>query len=146
LSNLKEITLSTGVTEIGDNAFNGCTSLGSISVPDTVTSVSAIAFSGLSDSAVIYNYSDTDITSNATVVKAEFTYGDLGCNNMLAADDAAMLLQKVLDNSYKTPIESLTKDYMRYADINGDGILAANDAAQVLQKVLDGAYKFPVEQ
>jgi hypothetical protein len=65
---------------------------------------------------------------------------------MLSADDSAVLLQKVLNGSYKTPIEKLTKDYMRYADVSGNGILSADDAAQVLQKVLDGSYKFPAEK
>jgi hypothetical protein len=146
LTNASEILLSAGVTEIGDNAFNGCTSLESIAVPDTVTSVSAIAFNGLSDNAVIYNYSDTDITSNAKVVKSQFTYGDLSCDDLLAADDSAVLLQKVLDDSYKTTIERLTKDYMLYADVSNDGILAADDAAQILQKVLDDTRKFTVEE
>jgi hypothetical protein len=64
---------------------------------------------------------------------------------MLAADDAAMLLQKVLNGRYVMPVERLTKNSLVYADVSGDGILAADDAAQILQKVLDSKYKFTVE-
>jgi hypothetical protein len=146
LSKAKEILFSVGVTEIGDNAFKGCTALDSISIPDTVTSISSTAFSGLASSTAIYNYSNVDAGTNGKGKSIDFKPGDVGCNNMLAADDAAMILQKVLNNTYEMPIERLTDSYFTYTDVTKDNIIAADDAAQVLQKVLDNNYKLGVEK
>ena len=43
-SSLKSITIPNGVTSIGDSAFFGCSSLTSITIPDGVTSIGASAF------------------------------------------------------------------------------------------------------
>ena len=43
-SNLKQITIPSGVETIGDSAFAGCTGLTSITIPDSVTSIGDSAF------------------------------------------------------------------------------------------------------
>lgn len=63
-------------------------------------------------------------------------YGDADGNGSLTANDSAVILQKVLNNSYNMPIESKTHNYLQYIDVNCDSILTAADAAEVLQKVL----------
>ena len=45
-SDIKTITISSGVTSIGDYEFYGCTSLTSITIPDSVTSIGDYAFYG----------------------------------------------------------------------------------------------------
>ena len=40
------VIIPEGVTEIGDNAFKGCTSLESITIPKGVTSIGESAFDG----------------------------------------------------------------------------------------------------
>ena len=45
-STLKSVTIPDSVTSIGDGAFGGCTSLTSITIPDSVTSIGSYAFSG----------------------------------------------------------------------------------------------------
>ena len=45
-SNLTSITIPNSVTEIGYSAFNGCTSLKTITIPNSVTSIGSSAFSG----------------------------------------------------------------------------------------------------
>ena len=45
-SNLKRLTIPSGVETIGDYAFSGCESLTSITIPDGVTSIGGYAFSG----------------------------------------------------------------------------------------------------
>lgn len=47
-SSLTSITIPDGVTSIGDRAFYGCSGLTSINVPDGVTSIGNYAFSGCS--------------------------------------------------------------------------------------------------
>lgn len=41
---LKEIKLPNGITEIGDNAFNGCSNLTSVNIPSSVTTIGDSAF------------------------------------------------------------------------------------------------------
>ena len=43
-TSIKTVNIGTGVTSIGDNAFNGCSSLGSITIPEGVTSIGKYAF------------------------------------------------------------------------------------------------------
>ena len=73
----------------------------------------------------------------------KFVYGDVNGDGILAADDAAMVLQKVLVNTYKLPLEDKTKDYMNYVDVDRDGYITASDAAYILQKVLISSFAFP---
>ena len=47
-SSLISITIPEGVTSIGDDAFNGCSSLISITIPEGVTSIGGDAFNGCS--------------------------------------------------------------------------------------------------
>lgn len=86
------------------------------------------------------------ITAVFSLPKAEekFIYGDVNGDGILEADDAAMVLQKVLVNTYKLPLEDKTKDYMIYVDVDKDGYITASDAAYILQKVLISSFEFPV--
>lgn len=69
--------------------------------------------------------------------------GDVDYNENITVNDASLVLQKVLDNSYKLPIEEKTTNYMKYADINGDGKLTALDAAIIFQKALNSNLIIP---
>ena len=77
----------------------------------------------------------------------EFTAVIGGANQTgkVEAADAAVILQKVLNNSYIMPIEFTTDDYLKYIDVDLDGKITASDATQVMQKVLNNSYKMPVE-
>ena len=75
-----------------------------------------------------------------------FLYGDATADNSLTATDAAMVLQKVLTDSYSMAIEEKTADYLKYIDVDLSGIIEAADAAIILQKVNNDAYTMPVEQ
>ena len=57
-SSLTAITIPDSVTRIGESAFEGCSSLKSITIPDSVTSIGVHAFKGCSSLTVI-NYGGT---------------------------------------------------------------------------------------
>ncbi len=65
-SNLTSITIPDGVTSIGQYAFRGCTSLTSITIPDSVTTIGGEAFQScrslttIEVSAGNVNYTDVD--------------------------------------------------------------------------------------
>ena len=51
---VKRVIIADGVTTIGDNAFNGCSSLTSVTIPNSVTTIGWRAFNGC-----IYNHRTT---------------------------------------------------------------------------------------
>lgn len=89
-----------------------------------------------------------DVTAVFSLPKDEekFIYGDANCDRIYTADDAAMVLQKVLVNTYKLPIENKTADYLKYIDVDHDLRISAADCACILQKALMGTYVFPCEK
>ena len=87
-SEIKSITIKTGVTSIGDSAFYDCSGLTSIAIPNSVTSIDDYAFEGcsgltsivipdgvtsISSIALNYVYEVTIIGSGDTT-KTAFTY------------------------------------------------------------------------
>lgn len=61
--------------------------------------------------------------------------GDADNNKTITANDCAVILSKVLDDSYTMPVEVYNNGTEKM-DVNGDNILTASDSAYVLQKSL----------
>ncbi len=72
-------------------------------------------------------------------------YGDADGNGIISGEDAAFILQKLMDKSFVLPIEQKTADYMKYIDVNADNALTSLDSAYVIQKVLDSSFIMPAE-
>lgn len=72
-------------------------------------------------------------------------YGDVDNSGELTANDAACLLNKVLNNSYILSIENEVENYMSIADVSNDRALSSDDSAMILQKVLNSSYQLPCE-
>lgn len=53
-TSLTSITIPDSVTYIGDAAFEGCTALTSITIPDSVTEIGAFAFSYCTSLKTVY--------------------------------------------------------------------------------------------
>ena len=65
-TSLKSVTIPDSVTSIGSSAFSGCTSLKSVTIPDSVTSIGSSAFSGCTSlTSVTIGNSVTSIGSSA---------------------------------------------------------------------------------
>jgi pectate lyase len=78
-----------------------------------------------------------------------YAYGDASGDGSLTANDAAVILQKVLDSKFVMGIEEKVTDeatVKTIVDVDGNGTITSNDAAVVLQKVLDNSYTMPCEK
>ncbi len=73
-------------------------------------------------------------------------YGDADNSGILTSADAAMILQKVLRNDFRTGLENTDANWQEYLDVDDNGILTASDASTVLQKVLNDSFKMPAEE
>ncbi|MBR4350077.1 MAG: leucine-rich repeat domain-containing protein [Bacteroidales bacterium] len=71
---LTSVTIPDSVTEIGNNAFQGCTSLKSITIPDSVTKIGMYAFSGSGLINIVIPKS----------VKSIDTYAFINCNDCVS--------------------------------------------------------------
>lgn len=75
----------------------------------------------------------------------DIKFGDVDGKTGITVNDATLVLQKVLNDSYKLPVEEKTTDYLKYADVNGDKKLTASDVTIILQKALNSEFIMPVE-
>ena len=65
-TSLTDVTIGNSVTSIGSNAFRGCTSLTAVTIPDSVTSIGSQAFRGCTSlTAVTIGNSVTEFGSHA---------------------------------------------------------------------------------
>ena len=71
--------------------------------------------------------------------------GDADGNGTVEADDAALVLQKVLTGA-KVAIEDVATNAFELLDADKDGQLTAKDAAYILQKALDSTFTMPNEK
>lgn len=67
-------------------------------------------------------------------------WGDANGDEKISSDDAAYVLQRVLDDSY-----SMSAERAAYCDVDLSGTLTSNDAAEILRKTRDGSYMMPCE-
>ena len=66
---LTSVTIPNSVTSIGNSAFEGCSDLTSITIPNSVTSIGDNAFNGCTGLKIVYNF------SKLTFSKGSYEYG-----------------------------------------------------------------------
>jgi hypothetical protein len=99
----------------------------------------------------------TDCIANSGVLKSKLElqgleateevppiYGDADVDGVISANDAALVLQRVLDADTLTPVEVKYASGQHYIDVDASGSITANDAACILAKVLNDEFELPV--
>ncbi len=89
-------------------------------------------------------YRKIDVSYESSIY--EGVLGDASADDKVDVNDASLVLQKVLNNSIKLPIEEITNNYIRYVDVDNNGKLTAIDAAIILQKALNDDFVMPIEK
>ena len=96
-----------------------------------------------------YNNTDTAVIAPEEEIPDDpdegFLFGDVDCDNVVTASDAAAVMQKTLLDSFKMTIENKTENWLKYSDVDCDNSVTASDAACILQKTLLDNYKLPAE-
>ena len=84
------------VTSIGDHAFDGCTGLTSVTIPDSVTSIGSNAFYGCRSLVEVYNKSSLDITEGSS------SYGSVSyyAVNVYAPGESSILIHDADNKDY----------------------------------------------
>ena len=91
-SSLQSITIPSNVTSIGNNAFSNCSSLQSITIPSSVTSIGSSAFYGCSSLQSI------TIPSNVTSIGNNAFYGWYG-GKMVCSSSATINSNQYISNT-----------------------------------------------
>ncbi|MDE6021577.1 MAG: leucine-rich repeat protein, partial [Ruminococcus sp.] len=113
-TSLTSVTIPDSVTSIGNSAFRGCTSLTSITIPNSVTSIGDGAFYGCTSLA--------NITISNSV-------SDIGMSAFSGCDSLTIY---GYNNSYvQTYAQENDIPFNALGDANDDGIIDANDYAMV---------------
>ena len=77
-SSLTSITIPDSVTSIGDKAFYGCSSITSITIPDSVTSIGSSAFSGCTGELMVNCNIPSASSSSGAFCNSNFTKVTIG--------------------------------------------------------------------
>ncbi len=144
-TDIVEVVIKEGVTNISKGAFDGCSELTKINVGAGILSIDKGAFDGCSKLGEIYFEGGKDdylrVKSNIpSGIKTDYfkMFGDVDKDGEITFNDASLILDKVLDGGVE-----LATDF-EIADVNGDRVLTAEDASNVVMKVLDGAFEFEI--
>ena len=139
-------TIPDSVTEIGDNAFNGCRSLTTITIPDSVTSIGTKAFYDCNRlTSVVIPDSVTSIGSSAFALCTSLTsivIGDSVTNIGEEAFWSCLNLVEVINKS-SLNITAGSPDYefvANYAKVvhNGDELILVKNVDNYLFMTYDG--------
>lgn len=78
-------------------------------------------------------------TGNITILSSDINYGDYNNDGYVTADDAARVLNYVLNKD-----ESITKEELKKIMVSDGETVTAKDAIEILNKSLNSDYVFPI--
>ena len=90
------------------------------------------------------DYNGEDVIVTPTPEPTVYISGDADNSGKLEANDAALVLQKVLTGE-RVELENVATNAFELLDTDKDGKLTARDSAYILQKVLDSTFIMPNE-
>ena len=144
-SSLTSITIPDSVTSIGSSAFSGCSSLTSITIPDSVTSIGSSAFSGCSSlTSITIPDSVTSIGNNAFYgvdISYTITYVLNGGTNV-SANPQMVYLNDFSDNAVITLSAPIPGVYTA----NANGTITYSEVGEFLGWYKDGNFTEKVEE
>ena len=113
---IKTVSMTEGMTTVGDNAFQSCSSITSVTIPSTVTSIGFAAFQNLSIDSVTIPDSVTSI--------GEYAFAN--CNltsvtipdSMTTIEGSTFTFNPLKSVSISKNVKLIKKDAFKYADLN----------------------------
>ena len=120
---------------------------------ETTTAVVTEATTKVTDATTETTTETTTVTETSSETTTEApapepsknVKGDADGNGKVEANDAALVLQKVLTGA-KVALEDVATNAFELLDADKDGQLTAKDAAYILQKALDSTFTMPNEK
>ena len=128
------------VTSVGNYAFCGCTSLTSITIPDSVTTIELHAFYDCKNlETVYYNGTpddrskmeiDNEYNGNDALLNATWVYGNAGGNGDATGDGSVDMKDVLQVRKFIAGLSGVTVDKSA-ADVDGDGELTMKDVLMI---------------
>ena len=133
-------TVDVGAFEYQDGSKPTVTTVSTTTVSTTTTTTEATTETTTS------SVNPTETTTEAPAPEpSKNVKGDADGNGKVEANDAALVLQKVLTGA-KVALEDVATNAFELLDADNDGQLTAKDAAYILQKALDSTFTMPNEK
>ena len=137
-SSLQSITIPENVTSIGNSAFSNCSSLQSINIPENVTSIGSQAFSNWYGGIMVCS-SSTNISSNSYVANKQTLYDFSGCKSIPVLSSTSSLTTNVGITTIYVPLSLYYEwkeatNWVAYASKiqpKGEGIGALNGVGKL---------------
>lgn len=150
-SNVEKVTLSEGITEIGQNAFNKAQKLKSVNIPSTVTSIAKNAFSQTAIEELIVPASVTNIDHAAFNTMTKLKKIVFEADNITFADYACRDCQSLETVVIKASTVTFTAENMVFTrgqngDANGVTIYVKDDTiADLVRLAQKTAYDYEIK-
>lgn len=135
-SSLESITIPDGVTSLGSHAFGECFNLKSITLPDSVTNIGEYSFGynykNKIDGFTIYGYAGTAAEKYA--YENGFEFIDLDKKEIIGdvnGDGKLSVADATIIQKYLADLIDLTAEQLSLADVNGNGVVNIFDATAI---------------